>query len=56
MMGEMMFVIVVSVVIITFIGMIGAITWSIFEETQLGRWIVDGLIGKRDDKDDGQTD
>ena len=44
-----MFVIAISVVIITFIGMIGAITWSIFEDTKLGTYIVDKLTKRKEE-------
>ena len=54
-MGDVMFVIAVSAVISMYLTMIGAITWSVFEETRLGRWIVDNIIRKREDKDD-ETD
>lgn len=55
MMGDVLFVIFISSAISMFVVMTGTVAWSMFEETRLGRWIVDGLIGKRKDKDD-ETD
>ena len=52
MMSDMFFIIGISAIISTFMVMLGAITWSVFEETRLGMWIVDGIIRKREDKDD----